>query len=180
MNRVLAWTARRGAALMRDEAGAATIEFVVIFPAIMFFVLAYVEIAVFEVRAVMLKRGVDIAIREVRLGLMNDPSHDKLKDRICEHGFLLTNCADWLLVELQPIRRNQPFPSHPASCVDRASEMAPVVAFDPGKRGEIMLVRACMVMDPLFPGTGIGAGLEKDASGGYRLFTQTAFLNEPL
>lgn len=180
MSRTFRRFIRQFAALARDERGAATIEFVVIFPAIMFFVLAYIEVGVIETRSVMLKRGVDIATREVRLGLMENPTHDKLKQKICDAAFLLTNCTDWLMVELLPIKRDEPFPTHPATCIDRSSDMKPVVAFDPGKQGEIMLVRACMVMDPLFPGTGVGAGLEKDASGGYRLFTQTAFLNEPL
>jgi hypothetical protein len=44
----------------------------------------------------------------------------------------------------------------------------------------MMLIRACTVFDPIFPGTGIGQQLPRDASGeGYLIVSRSAFVNEP-
>ena len=51
--------------------------------------------------------------------------------------------------------------------------------FHPGQRNKLMMVRACAVFDPWFPGVGLGAQLPKDASGGYRLMATSGFVNEP-
>ncbi len=42
-----------------------------------------------------------------------------------------------------------------------------------------MFVRACMIVDPIFPGLGITLGLQRDNSGGLQMVTYTAFMNEP-
>jgi hypothetical protein len=43
-----------------------------------------------------------------------------------------------------------------------------------------MLLRACITVDPIFPTTGIGAGLKAEANGnGYYIMTSSAFANEP-
>ena len=55
----------------------------------------------------------------------------------------------------------------------------PVVTFNPGSRSEIMFMRACVVIDPLMPGMGLGLHLPKDTSGGFALVSYSAFVNEP-
>ena len=65
------------------------------------------------------------------------------------------------------------------NCIDRTEEVEPVINFNPGARSEIMFVRACVIVDPIFPGTGIGALLPVDRRGGYAIVTQRAFMNEP-
>jgi len=42
-----------------------------------------------------------------------------------------------------------------------------------------MLMRLCAVVDPAFPGIGVGRSMPKDASGGYQIIATTAFVNEP-
>ena len=54
-----------------------------------------------------------------------------------------------------------------------------MISFDPGTRSEIMVIRACLIVDPIFPGMGLGAMLPVDASGGYSIVMQSAFMNEP-
>ena len=169
----------RAAALWREESGNATIEFIVIFPLLMYFIFSMGEIGVLMTRSMMLSRGIDIAIRDVRLGLTAGITHDDLKVQICDAAFLLGECEDVILLELSPMPNAGSFPTAAVSCVDRTSDVEPVINFNPGARSEIMLVRACLIVDPVFPGTGIGALLPKDASGGYSIVVQSAFMNEP-
>lgn len=174
-------TALRGslAGFVRDEAGNATMEMVIILPVFFYFVFSLAEAGTLMARTVMLDRGVDIAMRDVRLGLAPGTTHEDIKASICEAAFLLIGCEEALMLEITPIADVTTFPNTAVQCVDRTSEVEPVVTFVPGARSEIVLVRACLIVNPLFPGMGIGAMLPKDASGGYAILSSTAFMNEP-
>lgn len=164
---------------LREPSGSATVEFVVIVPVLFYLIFSIAEAGVLMTRSVMLDRGLDIAMRDIRLGLSPDATYDDIKDKICDAAFLLTTCDEDVLLELAPLPDAASFPVGGADCVDRTSDVEPTVTFDPGARSEIMFVRACIIVDPLFPGMGLGAMLPKDASGGYAIVTQTAFMNEP-
>ncbi|HUS54390.1 MAG TPA: TadE/TadG family type IV pilus assembly protein [Thermohalobaculum sp.] len=163
----------------RDCSGNATLEFVIIFPFLMFMILSIAEAGILMTRVAMLDRGVDIANRDLRLGLTPGITHDGLKTKICEAAFLLGGCNDAVLLELTPLATVAGFPTGGANCIDRTSEVEPAVSFTPGVPSEIMLVRACVIVEPMFPGMGLGAMLPVDASGGYAIIVQSAFMNEP-
>jgi hypothetical protein len=167
------------AAFWSDSSGNATIEFVIIFPALLFMIFSIAEAGVLMTRAVMLDRGLDIAIRDLRLGLTPGMTHEEMKRRICEGAFLLGECEDVILLELSPVVDAAGFPTGQVNCIDRTSEIEPVITFSPGGRSEIMLIRACLIVDPVFPGMGLGAMLPTDVSGGYAIMAQSAFMNEP-
>ena len=174
---------------LRDRRGSQTIEFVWVLPAIIFFIFAYGEVGVLAARAVLLERGLDLAIRDVRLGklpsgLSPEQMHEQIKWRVCNGAFLVGNCMDDLHLEMTATPLGGDLPSGSPDCRDRRPDaIQPVVSMNQGSRQnadtEILLVRACLPVNPIFPGTGIGAGLPKDPSGGYRIMTETAFLNEP-
>ena len=42
-----------------------------------------------------------------------------------------------------------------------------------------MLVRACILVKPVFPGAGIGADLARQLNGEYAIVATSAFMNEP-
>ena len=170
--------ARPARRLLADDGGAASIEFVVLFPALMYCLFGMAEIGTLMVRQVMLERGVDIAVRDIRLGLPG-LGYDSVKAKICDAAFLLGSCEEVLRLEFTPLSAGGGLPAGPVRCVDRAEEIQPMVDFDPGAREEIVLVRACLVADPVFPGTGLGAMLPRDASGGYAIVVTSAFMNEP-
>jgi hypothetical protein len=162
-----------------DCAGNATIEFVILFPFLMYMVLSIAETGALMARSVMLDRGVELAMRDLRLGRSQGITHEQLKVKICDGAFLLGDCLRSVQLELLPLDRADSFLTTSASCIDRTGEIEPVITFDPGARNEIMLVRACVVVDPIFPGTGLGAMLPVDASGGVRLTASSAYMNEP-
>lgn len=166
-------------ALAGDCSGNATIEFVILFPVLMYMILSIAEAGSLMARSVMLDRGVELAMRALRLGLAPGITHDEMKQRICDGAFLIGDCRRAIQLELVPLSRAGGFLTAAATCVDRTGKIEPVINFDPGARGEIMLVRACLVVDPIFPGMGLGAMLPVDASGGVRLTAVSAFMNEP-
>jgi hypothetical protein len=164
---------------IEDQSGNATIEFVIVFPVLMFFVMMVFETGFIATRSVLLERGLDIAARDLRLGTDPTIDHEKLKKLVCENSNILANCERDLILEVVELDINSAYPQNQANCIDRTEEIEPTITFNPGGRNRIMFVRACMIIDPIFPVLGISLGLRKDNSGGYQLVTYTAFMNEP-
>ena len=166
--------------LRRDD-GTATIEFVILFPLFIILMISGVEAGMLMTRQMMLERGLDLTMRSVRLGTLAEPTHDNVKALICKNAIIIPNCMDVVQLELREVDTlawNVPLQGN--SCVDRTRPMNPAVLnFDPGARNTLMMVRACAVFDPMFPATGLGVHLPKDASGGYRLIATSGFVNEP-
>lgn len=160
--------------------GNATIEFVILFPALMTIFLMAVELGVLLARGVMLDRAVDIAVRELRLGRLNPMTHDGLKAEICSNSVIIPNCDSVTLLELRPVSTTTWAELNTAAtCVDRTEEVQPVLEFDSGATNEMMLVIACSVFDPFFPTTGLAAKMRLDPSGAYALVSSSAYVNEP-
>jgi len=168
---------RRG--LGGDQRGASTVSFVILFPLVISMVFSMVEAGWLMTRAVMLERGLDVAVRYLRLGVDSNMTHEELRTRICDASIVLRNCERDLLIELREMDLAADYPQNQANCIDRTGEIDPVVDFSPGARERIMFVRACMVIDPVVPGMGLGLQLPKDASGGFHLVSYTAFISEP-
>ena len=163
------------------EDGSATVEFVLVFSFLIVFVFAFFELGWLMSRQMMLDRGVDIAMRDVRLGRPNAATHDTLKSKVCEHAKILKNCSNDLVIELVEMDLASAYPRNAPNCRDRTDYgVNPVIHYTPGGRERIMFVRACMVIDPIFPGMGIGLQLPADASGGFQMVSYSAFMNEPL
>lgn len=165
--------------LIEDEGGNATMEFVVVFPFVMWFLMTIFETGFIATRMVLFERGLDIAARDLRLGATPGIDHDKLKKKVCENSNILVNCERDLILEVVELDLNSAYPQNQANCIDRTEEIEPTITFKPGGRNRIMFVRACMIIDPIFPGVGISLGLPRDNSGGFQMVTYTAFMNEP-
>ncbi|MCF8484911.1 MAG: pilus assembly protein [Rhodobacteraceae bacterium] len=164
----------------REEEGLAAVEFAMSFPFIFLLFIFAVELGLIMTKSVMLEHALDMAMRDLRLGRMEDASSDTLKDEICDRLAVIEDCRANIMIELQPIDTNTwAMPDQPISCVDRDEEIQPVVSFTLGQQNEIMLVRACVIVEPLFPATGLGALLPKDAAGGFGMAAYSAFVNEP-
>lgn len=170
---------RRAHRFHADRRGGASLEFVVVFPVLFGVIAALLEVGFLSARMILLDRGLDIAARKLRLGYLPSPTHALLKQEICDAAVILVNCERDLLLELREMDVASAYPRNQANCVDRTGTLAPVLTFNPGSRDVNMFIRACVIIDPVFPGIGVGLGLPKDASGGYQMVTYTAFRNEP-
>ncbi|MFN4129928.1 MAG: TadE/TadG family type IV pilus assembly protein [Paracoccaceae bacterium] len=176
-------------AFFADEAGTATIEFLFVIPIVMMIFMASMESSLFMARSVMLERSVDIVVRDIRLGVLDDLTHAQLKRRICETSALVYSvdtCVDAMRIWMQPINTADfAMVAPPRSCVDRSAPIDPLqeptgAEFMFGVDNEIMLMRICLKEEPMFPTTVIGASLIRDETdGNYALLTTTVFVNEP-
>lgn len=166
----------------RDRKGAATVEFVIIFPAVIAIVFSVIESGFLMTRYMLLDRGVDLAVRDLRLGRIPTPvDHDAIRARICEYARLISDCENTLVVEsVAEVNAHPDYPHNNATCHDRNDPVAPVYSASSGGRGDIMYLRACALVDPIMPGLGLGLMLPKDASGAHQMITYTAFMNEPV
>ena len=168
----------------RKQDGNATVEFVLLFPMFMFIFMTGFESGYYMVRNVMLERAVDIAVRDVRLGNGRVPDFNGLKQRICEETVIFPDCMNHLQVEMRPVNI-QPGAiatmNTSARCIDLNSSDDPLMSttYAVGDVNNLMVVRACSLVDPVFPTTGIGVGLQRDAHGNMALVATAAFVNEP-
>lgn len=172
----------RIARFRRDEDGAtSTVEFVMIFPLFMVMFLSMFEVGLMMTRAVMLDRGLNIAIREARLSDGATVSGDSLRNSICNAAWIFKTCDDDMVVEMT-ILSGDDFANIPASrlpCVDRDNKVVPTTDFTMGGSNDLVFLRACIVVNPWFPFSGFAANLNLDPSGGFAIRTEDAFAIEP-
>ena len=160
--------------------GSASIEFVILFPAIMTIFLSSFEVSIYLTRAVLLDRALDLNVRLLRLGSLEPATSEELKTRVCNDALIFKNCPNAIMIELTEISTaSWNLPAAQMTCVNRDEEIQPVVAFDFGGLNDLMLVRACTVLDPFFGTTPLVMGLPLDASGGYTVAAASTFVNEP-
>ncbi|MEZ5714119.1 MAG: TadE/TadG family type IV pilus assembly protein [Paracoccaceae bacterium] len=163
----------------RDE-GTATVEFAILFPAFIMILLSGVELGMITLQHAMLERGLDLAVRNIRLGTGEAPQHDEIKSQICEYAGVLRNCESTLRLEMVQVDlRHEVTLDTTADCVDTSEDVQPVRNFVNGQENELMLLRACVKIDPIFPTTGLGKQLVKDGAGQTALLATAAFVQEP-
>jgi hypothetical protein len=147
----------------------------------MFIFMAGAEGGIFTTRMILLDRAVDLTMRELGLGQVPNPTHDGIKERICDNVPAMPDCDANIRVELVPVSTTSwNIPNTDPTCIDRGAEVQPALNFNPGAENQLMLVRVCVVQDAMFPGAGIGRMLEEaDGQVGYRIISVSAFVNEP-
>lgn len=165
----------------RDEGGNPTVEFVLIFPIYLGMMSMSVELGMVTLRHTLLERGLDMAVREVRLGTGTAPTHDEIKTLVCENAVMISNCEANLRLEMRPadVRAFTALDAE-VDCTDRSEESNPVRDFTPGQQNQVMLLRACLKYDPLFPEEIMGSALTKDVSGQAAIVSTTSFVQEPI
>jgi Flp pilus assembly protein TadG len=166
-------------AIARDD-GAASIEFVLLFPAIMTLFLTAFEVSVYLVRSMMLERALDLSVRTLRLGDLDPATSDELRQRVCDDALIFADCYNSMMIELTRVPTDTwTLPASNVTCVERDEEIQPVVDFNLGSANDVMIVRACAVLDPFFGTTPLVLELPKDASGGVQIIASSTFVNEP-
>ncbi len=164
---------------LRAQDGSATIEFLVVFPFFFTLFLSTFELGMLTARQVMLDRGLDLTVREVRLG-QTEVSQANLKARICENALILPDCVAQMRLEMQPLnpRNWQNIPDQ-ADCIDRDDDSKPVRSFSAGVENQLMILRACSLFDPFFPTSGFGAVIPRESADAYALLSTSSFVVEP-
>ncbi|QQA43679.1 TadE/TadG family type IV pilus assembly protein [Pelagovum pacificum] len=163
----------------KDKTGNATIEFCIVFPVFMVLTVSAFETGLLMTRQMMLERGLDMAVRAVRLGTGREVDDEALRKMICNGAGIIPECLTELkveMVELDP-RNWTDLPRRP-DCVDRNNPTAPSRNFVNGGSHELMVLRACALFDPIFPNFGIGIQLTKESKY-YALVSTSVFVMEP-
>ncbi len=178
----------------KSEEGGSTVEFVIVFPVFIAIVLSMFESGWLMTKYMMLDRGVDMAVRDLKLGIMINPTPEELRTQICEYSAIFNNCEQEMFLELRQytvIAGDANYPHRQPACYNRneTAELQPVMTIAGSTRGEIVFLRACMLVNPIFPGLGLGAWLPKAeldedaiAAGvrsGHQMVSYGVFLNEP-
>lgn len=177
MTRSLLSRLRRG---FRNEDGSAAVEFVLVFPVILSMILMTLELGFITLRQTLLERGLDIAVREVRLGTGSAPQHDDIKDLVCANALFLLNCDTQLFLEMVPTDpRAFSSLNQVTSCTDSPVESRPVRSFTPGQSNQLVMMRACVLYDPLFPKALLPRLLTTDGNGQSAVVAVAAFVQEP-
>ena len=177
---------RRSRRFRKNERGAVTVDFVLWFP--MFFVLflSSVEAGFILAKSIMLDRGLDLAVRNIRLGI-GAMDHETIKNTTCANAIIIPDCQNSLRLEMSPVTNVASWtPSNNVVCVDRANPIDPAVTPVPpgyarGIENQLMLVRACAFISPIFPSSGLGLSLPKhpQSTNEFAIVSTSAFVNEP-
>lgn len=169
--------------LWRDEAGNATIEFVFAVPLVLFIFMGSIESGFYMIREVMMERGLDLVMRDFRLGRLASLDQDGLRDLVCDATPILGDCGNRLKVWIGPIDTSTWQPATQAAyCGDGNGTLTPQTAGNVvhSTQNEIVFVRVCTIEQPIFPSTGIGLRLRADSqTGGYQIAVATVAVNEP-
>ncbi len=169
----------------RDERGVTSIEFVIVFPVFFGFFLMTYEGGMIAAKHVMLERGVDIAVRDVRIGVMPNPTREQLRVRICDVAMIIPDCINQLDLEMV---RDDPtaWTGLPANveCINRGEINPEELPIDATANNQLMLLRVCARIDALLPTTGLGKVIVREnagsaADGSLALVSTAAFVVEP-
>ncbi len=165
----------------RDEDGAApVIEFVIMFPLLMFVLLSSFELSIYAFRQNWLDRGLDLAVRDIRLNTGANYTHSQVKQMICDNSGFLQNCEEFLKLEMSPVDpRGFVAFAGSADCVDVSQPLLPSRSFVNGAEHQMMIMRACYLYDPVFPNIGMGKAMTKDGNRYYPLVAVSVFVQEP-
>lgn len=172
----------------RKEDGGPTIEFVLVFMPFMVITISGFELGLLMTRHVMMERGVDIAVRGVRLNTSVAISEDDFKREICNGaGLLGDDCMTKVRVEIialdMRVQNGVSASTIPreASCTDVDQPFLPARNFVTGVPNEMMVVRVCGLFTPMLPEFGLGYFLSRMRPDGYYpLVSTTAFVMEPV
>lgn len=164
----------------RDESGSATIEFVLYFTVLFVILATSVEIANINLRHAMLERGVDIAVRDIRLSTGAVPTYQEVRTRICEEANVLDECESNLMLEMKQVDPED-FATLPEApdCINAEQTPRPVRQFQPGQDNDLMLIRACLRYKPMLPAAPFAKGIDLDEDGYAKLIVRSAFVQEP-
>ncbi|MBR9842359.1 MAG: pilus assembly protein [Rhodobacteraceae bacterium] len=166
--------------LRKDERGHASIEFVIMFPLFFWILVSAIDIGMVTMRSALLERALDIVVRDIRLSTGTAPDHDKIRDAICDTTNVVQDCKQNLMLEMQVVdMRSWTDLPHKTSCTNQAEEAQPVTTFQNGLDNEMMVLRACAKITPIFGDKGIGPYLNKDSNGDVPIVALSAFVQEP-
>jgi Flp pilus assembly protein TadG len=164
----------------KDDSGHASIEFVIMFPLFFWIMVSSIDIGLVTMRSALLERALDVVVRDIRLSTGTAPDHDEIRRRICAANAVVKDCENNLMLEMQIVdmRAWTDLPQQ-TTCTNQAEETQPATTFENGLDNQLMVLRACAKITPMFGDKGIGPYLHKDSNGDVAIVALSAFVQEP-
>lgn len=175
-------------AFRRSETGTATIEFAIIFPFFMMVLTSGLELGVINLRQVALDSRVESAMRVVRINTGANYTADDIRDMICTDAPILGDCTNNLRIQMEVTDPRDYTPMKALKCLHTGSSGGTEIATGPvnfnlGNSNELVLVRACLVFNPILPSSYLSAERIAAQTGNSNnlaaLTAMTAFTQEP-
>lgn len=173
---------------VRREDGTSTIEFVFWFPFFLYIGYSGMDLGLLSYNHANLERALDETIREVRLNRLPDGEdeweHDLLKEMVCSRAFI-DDCSTELALEMTLVDPRAGHDLEPEPyCLDTPVEFgepARIPIFEAGSSNDLMIVRACVEVSPVW-GFSMTANLVKKGEeyGQWQLAATSVFVHEPL
>lgn len=145
-------------------------------------IVSMLETGLISTRITLLDSAMSKVAREIYIGNASTGAVDKdmIEDYICRRvGPFMSNCAGNLNIEVTPISDLNTVPPDDVECRDTSLNIEPAARFQPGAGNNIVYLRACLTMDIIVPGMGVGLNLPHTSSGRYQTVSAIAFQNEP-
>jgi len=150
-----------------DRSAAASVEFVIIAPLYLGLVFSTFEAGWMMTKSMMLERAVDLTARDYRLGIGTVPSHNQLKDTICERALIIRDCDSTIMVTHLPVAGPTDIPR------DKTCREVNGKAI----QDQMVFLRACIAVKPIFPGIAQRMHLPLDAAGDFALAAYSAYVS---
>lgn len=164
----------------RNEEGNSTVEWSLIMPLFMVIFLSAFETGYLMVRHMMLERGLDMTVREIRLTTAMQFDADEIRRMVCDGTGIIPECLTSVRIEMQEVVPGQDVTiAEKAQCVDRSQKAQPAETIYYGQEHSLMVLRVCALFDPWWPGTGLGKHVA-NVGDEYALVAVSAFVMEPL
>ncbi|WP_424833217.1 TadE/TadG family type IV pilus assembly protein [Ruegeria sp.] len=171
-----------------EDGSTSLVEFMVWFPMFIWITWSGIDLGLMSFKHANLERALDETIREVRLNRLpvGEPewTHDLLKTMVCDRTYFLEHCSDNLALEMKSVdpRGSDNLLAPGAYCADRAEQIATDrhVSFDRGTSNEMMIIRACYEVQPVWGFTMMGDLASRNPNGEWELHATTVFVHEPL
>ncbi|MEJ6393953.1 TadE/TadG family type IV pilus assembly protein [Gymnodinialimonas sp. 2305UL16-5] len=168
---------------LRNESGTATLELVIVFPLLMIVFIAAFESAMILTRQIILERVLDLTVRELRLTRELTTDVAEFRQVLCAKSRFLPNCTELLEVDLQIIEPVAfDVPDNNQICANRGNDLIirPDNEFETqSQNNQLLLVRTCLIVDPIIGFSAFGLNLARDESGGLHMIATSIFVNEP-
>ena len=165
----------------KEEDGAIyLIEFVILMPLIFGIFIMSWDMSLYSLRQVHLDRGLDQAVRHIRLNTRQNITHDQIKTMICQGSGYVGDCQNTLRLEMVKVNPRSFATMNPdIDCIDKSLPVTQERGFSLGKQHDLMLLRACLKFDPLIASTGFGFNYIVDGQGQAAMYAISAFVQEP-
>lgn len=158
---------------LRRQTGAVAAAYVIGFPIVFLLFMVILELGFLMMRSTMLQHGLEVTLRDVRLGNMVNPTTATLEQAICDRMSVFPDCATSLTLEFTEIDPSTfDLPAPMAPCVERTVAMMQARAsqvYLTGAPNELMAVRACVLADTITP----------YLADFFQINARAAFVNEP-